>query len=89
MDDQSSASTFILHTTNACICSDSSVGVEHHTEGRSHGVCGQVLDEVSLNEAGVAVVAGDLAPHGLEVGSAFLVLASVNEGDALSVIEVR
>ena len=48
---------------------------------------GQVVGELGLDETGVAVAAGDLAPDGLVVGTSLFVLSFVDIGDTLSVVE--
>ena len=68
-------------------CSDSSVGVEHHTEGASNSTRRQVTGESRLNHTCDAVGAAHLAPDGLVVGTFLFVLSFVDEGDTLSVVE--
>lgn len=48
---------------------------------------GEVVGELGLDETGVAVAAGDLAPDGLVVGTSLFVLSFVDIGDTLSVVE--
>ena len=74
--------TWLIHA-----CSDSSVGVEHHTEGASNSTRRQVTGESRLNQTCDAVGAAHLAPDGLVVGTSFFVLSFVDEGDTLSVVE--
>ena len=76
-----------LHYSHSCICSDSSVGVEHDADLAAHVAWGQVVGELGLDETGVAVAAGDLAPDGLVVGTSLFVLSFVDIGDTLSVVE--
>jgi len=67
--------------------SDSSVGVEHHTELGTHGSWGEVLCELSLDEAWVTVGRNDFAPHCFEVGTSLFVLSSVDVSNTLSEVE--
>ena len=76
-----------LHYSHSCICSDSSVGVEHDADLAAHVAWGQVVGELSLDEAGVAVGASDLTPDGLVVGTSLFVLSFVDVSDTLSMVE--
>ncbi len=67
--------------------SDSSVGVEHHTELGTHSSWGKVLSELSLNEAWVTVGCCDFAPHCFEIGTSLFVLSSVDVSNTLSEVE--
>ena len=67
--------------------SDLLVGVEHDSDGGSHGSWGQVLGELGADEAALAVGSGNLTPDALVVDASLGVLAAVDEGNALAVVE--
>ena len=66
--------------------SDLLVGVEHNSDGVTHGSWWEVFGELDANDAALAVGGGDLAPNALVVDTSLGVLGSVNVGNALAVV---
>jgi hypothetical protein len=62
-------------------------GVEHDADHGTEGLGGEVVLELCADDAGVAVRAGDLAPDDTDLGAADLLLATVDVGNALAVVE--
>jgi hypothetical protein len=64
-------------------------GVEHHAQGRSHGLGRQVLPETSADHTRVSVSASDLAPDDADLLALSLpLLSTVDEGHPLAQVEV-
>ena len=72
-----------------CICSDRSVGVEHHAELAAHGTWWQVVGKFGLDEARLSVGGGDFAPNAFVRGALSFVVSFEDVGDALSHVEKR
>ena len=69
------------------MCSDSSVGVEHDSEDGAHSSGGEVLVELSSDEAVVAVRLGDSAPDNSEFCVVSNILPLENVSNSLAVVE--
>lgn len=63
-------------------------GVQHDTNGSTERLGGERGGELGADNTGVAVRSGDLAPDHTDLGSADLLLASVDESDLLAKVEV-
>lgn len=63
-------------------------GVEHDADGSTEGLGGEVVAELSTDNAGVAVWPGNLAPNDPDVGTPNLTLRPVNESNLLAEVEV-
>jgi hypothetical protein len=63
-------------------------GVEHDADCGTEGLGREVVAELSTDNAGVTVRAGDLAPDDPDVGTTDLTLGPVDESDLLSEVEV-
>jgi hypothetical protein len=68
--------------------SDLLVGVKHHSDGHAHGSGGQVLRESDTDGAVVAVAGNNLAPSASVSLAGLGILALVDVGDALSMVEL-
>ena len=69
--------------------SDLLVGVHHDSDAGADSAGWEVLDELATNQAALSVGRGDFAPDALVVDTSLLVLGSVDEADALTVIAHR
>ena len=63
------------------------VGVHHNSDARAEGGGWQVLDELGADHTALSVRSGDSAPDALVVDASLLVLCSVDESDALAMVE--
>lgn len=69
--------------------SDLLVGVHHDSDAGANSAGWEVLGELDAHHAALSVGRGDFAPDALVVDASLLVLGSVDEADALTVIAHR